>query len=110
MRKSTDSYLTGTALLQEAYTDLQNVISNSGCSLNATYESIWDELCQDVITSNRESIFEVPFAAGRGRFSIILVFIIIQRVIIFLKQNMEVRIVLLPLYSTNTIKQIHDGI
>ena len=68
VRKSTDSYLTGTALLQEAYTDLQNVISNSGCSLNATYESIWDELCQDVITSNRESIFEVPFAAGRGRF------------------------------------------
>lgn len=68
VRRSNDSELTGTALLQEAYTDLQNVINNAGLRLNSTYESIWDELAQDVITSNRESIFEIPFASGRGRF------------------------------------------
>lgn len=68
VRRSSDSELTGTALLQEAYADLQNVISNAGLKLNSTYESIWDELAQDVITSNRESIFEIPFASGRGRF------------------------------------------
>ncbi len=68
VRRSTDSELTGTALLQEAYADLQNIINNAGLRLNSTYESIWDELAQDVITSNRESIFEIPFASGRGRF------------------------------------------
>nr|WP_320059112.1 RagB/SusD family nutrient uptake outer membrane protein [uncultured Bacteroides sp.] len=68
VRKSTDTELTGNALLQEAYDDLKNILANSGCSLNATYESVWNELCQDVVTSNRESIFEIPFAAGRGRF------------------------------------------
>lgn len=68
VRKSNDTELTGTALQQEAYTDLKNIIANSGCSLNSTYESIWDELAQDVVSSNRESIFEIPFAAGRGRF------------------------------------------
>ncbi len=68
VRLSTDPDLTSTSLLQEAYDGLKDVIANSGCSLNSTYESVWDELCQDVITSNRESIFEIPFASGRGRF------------------------------------------
>jgi hypothetical protein len=68
VRRSNDSELTSDALLKEAYDDLKNVIANSGCKLNSTYESIWDELCTDVVTSNRESIFEVPFGDGRGRF------------------------------------------
>lgn len=68
VRRSNDSELTSTALLQEAYADLKLIIAKSGCSLNGTYESIWNELAADVVTSNRESIFEIPFAAGRGRF------------------------------------------
>lgn len=68
IRRSNDADLTSTTLLQEAYKDLTNIISNSGLKLNSTYESIWNELAQDVITSNRESIFEIPFADGRGRF------------------------------------------
>lgn len=68
VRRSNDPDLTSTALLEEASQDLQNIISNANLKLNSTYESIWDELCTDVITSNRESIFEVPFENGRGRF------------------------------------------
>lgn len=68
VRRSNDTELTGLPLLQEAYDDLKNIIGNANLKLNATYESIWNELCQDVITSNRESIFEIPFASGRGRF------------------------------------------
>lgn len=68
VRRSHDAELTGNALMEDAYNGLKDVMANSGCNLNATYESIWDELCKDVITSGRESIFEVPFAAGRGRF------------------------------------------
>ena len=68
LRRSNDADLTSPSLIQEALDDLKKIISNSGCSLNSTYSSIWTELCTDVITSGRESIFEVPYAAGRGRF------------------------------------------
>ena len=68
VRRSSDPDLTSTSLLQEAYADLQEIINNAGLKLNNSYESIWNELAQDVITTGRESIFEIPFAAGRGRF------------------------------------------
>lgn len=68
IRRSNDSYLTSKELLQEAYEDLQNVISNSGFSLASSYDDIFQDLCQDVVTIGRESIFEIPFASGRGRF------------------------------------------
>ncbi|MCH3992313.1 MAG: RagB/SusD family nutrient uptake outer membrane protein [Prevotella sp.] len=68
IRRSTDPELTSDTLLESAYKNLQNIINNSGLKLNSTYESIWNELAQDIVTSGRESIFEIPFAAGRGRF------------------------------------------
>jgi hypothetical protein len=68
VRRSTDTELTSTDLLKDAYSDLQNVIANSGCKLATSYSTVFTDLCTDVVTSNRESIFEVPFAAGRGRF------------------------------------------
>lgn len=68
LRRSNDAELTSDALIQEALADLQNVIEHAHVNLNKTYSSIWTELCTDVITAGRESIFEVPYAAGRGRF------------------------------------------
>lgn len=68
VRRSTDPELTSDTLLESAYKDLQNIINSAGIKLNSTYESIWNELAQDIITTGRESIFEIPFAAGRGRF------------------------------------------
>lgn len=71
VRRSTDPELTGTALLQEAYTDLKKIISEAGLALDSSYEDFWNDLATDVITiegSHRESIFELPFNDGRGRF------------------------------------------
>lgn len=67
-RKSTDPDLTSTTLLQEALDNLKSIISSGTVKLNSTYASIWDQLAKDNITAGREEIFEVPFAAGRGRF------------------------------------------
>lgn len=68
VRRSSDPYLTSDGILKEALADLENIINNSGCKLNSSYESIWDDLATDVISSGGEPIFEIPFAAGRGRF------------------------------------------
>lgn len=68
IRHSQDPQLISQELLQSAYSDLKSIISSGTCKLNATYESFWDELATDVISTGRESIFEIPFAAGRGRF------------------------------------------
>ena len=71
VRRSNDPELTSTALLQEAYDDLKLVIRESGLALDATYEQFWNDLATDVITiegSHKESIFEIPFNDGRGRF------------------------------------------
>ncbi len=71
VRRSNDPELTGTALLQEAYTDLKKIISEAGLALDSSYEDFWNDLATDVITiegTHRESIFELPFNDGRGRF------------------------------------------
>lgn len=71
VRRSNDPELTSTALLQEAYDDLKLIISDGGLALDNSYEQFWNDLCTDVISiegSHRESIFEIPFNDGRGRF------------------------------------------
>lgn len=68
LRRSNDSDLTSTALLQEAYSDLKQIISSGTCKLTATYGKYFDNLCKDVIDAGGESLFEIPFADGRGRF------------------------------------------
>lgn len=68
IRRSNDSYLTGNELLQEAYDDLQNVMEHSGFTLASSYDDIFMDLCNDVVTIGRESMFEIPFASSRGRF------------------------------------------
>lgn len=68
IRRSNDTYLTSKELLQEAYDDLKNVINSSGFSLASSYDDIFQDLCKDVVTTGRESMFEIPFASGRGRF------------------------------------------
>ena len=71
VRRSNDPDLTSTALLQEAYDDLKSIISDAGLALDASYEQFWNDLATDVINiegSHRESIFEIPFNDGRGRF------------------------------------------
>lgn len=71
VRRSNDPALTSTELLQEAYTDLKDVIANGDLELDNKYEDFWNDLATDVIDfggSHRESIFEIPFNDGRGRF------------------------------------------
>lgn len=50
VRRSNDPELTGTALLQEAYNDLKNIINESGLALDNNYEDFWNDLATDVIT------------------------------------------------------------
>lgn len=71
VRRSNDVELTSTSLLQEAYDDLKLVISDGGLALKDSYEDFWNDLATDVIDftdNHRESIFEIPFNDGRGRF------------------------------------------
>ena len=71
VRRSKDPELTSESLLKEAYADLQDVINNGGLNLDANYEDFWNDLATDVVEfggNHRESIFEIPFNNGRGRF------------------------------------------
>ena len=56
---------------QQMYTiardECVSIINSGKNTLPAAFETNFKALCQEVVTAGNESIFEIPFSAGRGR-------------------------------------------
>ena len=72
IRRSTDSELSVETLYPIAYQECLDVISSGEAQLEPTFEGLWKKVCEDappatVDPAGYESLWEIPFADGRGR-------------------------------------------
>ena len=67
VRRSNDSDLSVGKMYQLALNECQSVINSGTASLEPTFETIWRNLNEDNVTAGGESLWEMPFADGRGR-------------------------------------------
>jgi hypothetical protein len=72
IRRSNDPELSVAKLYPIAYQDCLDVISSGKAQLEPTFEGFWRKVCQDappltVDPAGYESLWEIPFADGRGR-------------------------------------------
>lgn len=65
-RQSTDSELSADKMYQIARDECVDVIK-SGRNTLGTFEANFKKLCEENYTAGEESIWEIPFVAGRGR-------------------------------------------
>lgn len=63
---STDPELERSKMYAIAKQECLEVIESGSCKLGA-FEDVFHALCEDDVTAGNESIFEIPFADGRGR-------------------------------------------
>jgi hypothetical protein len=66
MVKSTDPDLSSDKMYAIAKQECEAII-NSGTLSLGEFEANFKNLCMDIVTAGKESIFEVPFSDGRGR-------------------------------------------
>lgn len=64
---SSYSELDQTTMYEIAKKECVEVIESGTCALASTFEEIFQNYSQDIVTAGSESIFEIPFADGRGR-------------------------------------------
>jgi starch-binding outer membrane protein, SusD/RagB family len=72
IRRSTDPNLSVATLYPIALQECMDVINSGYASLEPTFEGFWRKVCQDappqtVDPAGQESLWEIPFADGRGR-------------------------------------------
>ncbi|MFD0990099.1 RagB/SusD family nutrient uptake outer membrane protein [Mariniflexile jejuense] len=67
VRKSTDPDLASDKMYKIALDESRDVINSGKASLDSSFESLWKKFNQEVITAGGESLWEIPFADGRGR-------------------------------------------
>lgn len=67
VRRSTDPDLSVAAMYQLALNECKDVINSGKASLDPSFESFWKKYNQENITAGGESLWEIPFADGRGR-------------------------------------------
>ena len=65
-RRSNDPELAPEKMFQIAKEECEDII-NAGYNKLGTFEENFRKLCQDNVTAGGESIWEIPFSAGRGR-------------------------------------------
>ncbi len=65
-RKSNDPELAPELMFQIAKQECEDII-NAGYNKLGTFEENFKKLCQDNVVAGGESIWEIPFSAGRGR-------------------------------------------
>jgi hypothetical protein len=65
--RSSDPELSVSTLYPIALQECKDVINSGTASLEPTFETVWRKNCEEVITAGSESLWEVPFAEGRGR-------------------------------------------
>jgi len=67
IHKSNDPDLSVDKLYPIALQECQDVINSGTCHLESSFETVFKNNCNDVITAGGESLWEIPFADGRGR-------------------------------------------
>lgn len=67
VRLSNDSELQKNVLYQIAKQELEDIVKSGKSKLTPSFEEFFRNICQDKIDAGGESLFELPFADGRGR-------------------------------------------
>jgi hypothetical protein len=67
IRKSNDPDLSVSTLYPVAMQECIDVITSGNASLESSFEGFWRKVCEENITAGGESLWEIPFADGRGR-------------------------------------------
>ena len=66
-RRSKDADLAPEKMYQIAKEECEEVIEHGSSKLGTTFKENFVKLCQDNVTAGGESLWEIPFSAGRGR-------------------------------------------
>ncbi len=67
LRRSNDPDLSVSTLYPVAMQECTDVITSGKASLESSFEGFWRKVCEENITAGGESLWEIPFADGRGR-------------------------------------------
>ncbi len=67
VRRSTDPELTVAKLYPVALQECRDVINSGSAKLEPTFEGLWRKYNQENLAAGNESLWEIPFDAGRGR-------------------------------------------
>jgi hypothetical protein len=67
IRRSTDPALSVAAMYRLALDESRSVIASGKARLEPSFETFWKKYNQEVTTAGGESLWELPFADGRGR-------------------------------------------
>lgn len=67
VRRSTDPELTVQKMYPLALQECRDVIASGKATLESSFETLWRNYNKEIITAGKESLWEIPFGAGRGR-------------------------------------------
>tara|TARA_R110001592_G_scaffold52486_11_gene160551 strand:+ start:3703 stop:5484 length:1782 start_codon:yes stop_codon:yes gene_type:complete len=67
VRRSNDPDLSVASMYKLALDECKDVIASGKSSLTPSFEGFWRNFNQEIIAAGGESLWEIPFAAGRGR-------------------------------------------
>jgi hypothetical protein len=67
VRRSNDPELSVATMYAEALKECREVIENGSAHLEPSFEDLWKKYNRDNIAAGGESLWEIPFAEGRGR-------------------------------------------
>lgn len=67
IRRSSDPDLSVATMYGIALQECKDVINSHTAGLESTFEKVFRLMCEEDITAGGESLWEIPFAAGRGR-------------------------------------------
>jgi hypothetical protein len=67
VRRSKDPELSVAKMYKLALDECRSVINSGSAHLEPTFEGLWRKYNQEVVTAGGESLWEIPFAATRGR-------------------------------------------
>ncbi len=67
VRRSNDPDLSVEKMYQLAYQECMDVINSGSAKLDPSFEDLWRKYNEDYISAGNESLWEIPFSAGRGR-------------------------------------------
>ncbi len=67
VRRSTDADLSVQKMYALALLECRDVIASGTAKLEPTFQGLWKKYNQENITAGGESLWEIPFGAGRGR-------------------------------------------
>ena len=67
IRRNNDPELSVSTLYPIALQECKDVIESGSVTLESTFEKLWRKNCEENISAGSESLWEIPFADGRGR-------------------------------------------